>query len=126
MHSSDPDSKASSKISAARATSKSAEYDVRVKNKEDEVREREVFSTVENLISIRDQLKNSFSDTVSQRNIIKDRIELTGFNANSFAESSIDELIQLQKLLNSEKSLIISYFELLHQNQRLISYFRLS
>mgnify|MGYP003302818685 CR=1 FL=1 len=32
--------------------------------------------------------------------------------------------IQLQKLLNSEKSLIISYFELLHQNQRLINYFR--
>ena len=118
--------KASAKISAARATSKSAEYDVRVKNKEDEVREREVFSTVENLINIRDQLKNSFSDTISQRNIIKDRIELTGFNANSFAESSIDELIQLQKLLNSEKSLIISYFELLHQNQRLINYFRLN
>ena len=77
-------------------------------------------------MDIRDQLKNSFSDTVSQRNIIKDRIELTGFNANSFAESSIDELIQLQKLLNSEKSLIISYFELLHQNQRLINYFRLN
>ena len=84
-----------------------------------------MISAIESYVSIRNQLKNSFSDTVKQRGIILDRIDLTGFNAQLFVESSLDELIQLQKLLTTEKNLIDAYLRYLHQNQKLVSHFRL-
>ena len=117
--------RASAQISAAKASSKAAEHNIAIVKKEDEVTEKEVISAIESYLSIRNQLKNSFSDTVKQRGIILDRIDLTGFNAQLFVESSLDELIQLQKLLNTEKNLIDAYLRYLHQNQKLVSHFRL-
>ena len=112
--------RSSAKISGAKAKSKAARNSIDIERKNDLNSEAEYLSILESSMKSRNELYQAFTDTRKHREIIAKRIEVSGFAASNLAETALQEISQLQNLMQAENNLIIAYFGLLHQNQRLI------
>lgn len=111
------------KVNAAKAKSKSFLMDVDVDKKVSASIEKEILAKFNSAINARSQLLKAFEDTKSQRKIIENRINVSGFAASTLVNTSEKEIQQLQILLISEYDIISSYFELAHQRQILMNIF---
>ena len=114
------------KIQAARAKSDASKLDIEVERKLDDVVENEIITIIESSNKAIQKLKDAFLDTKKQRELINDRILLTGFSPINLVDASENELIQLQNLLETESRLLSSFYNLLHHNQALLAHFKLS
>ena len=112
--------RSSAKIAGSKAKSRAARDTIAIERKKDLNSEAEYLSILESATKSRKEIYQAFIDTKKQRDIIEKRIELSGFLASSLAESALNEIIQLQSLMESEKNLLSAYFGLLHQNQLLL------
>ena len=113
------------KINSAKAAAEASKNAINVSEKDDSVSESSLESEFENAISNRPIFLQSFNETVNQRKTIEDRLELSGFAANAFAEVVLNEITQLKTLLDNETQILDGYFALLHQNQQLNNKFRI-
>ncbi len=114
------------KIQAARAKSDASKLDIEVERKLDDVVENEIITIIESSNKAIQKLKDAFLDTKKQRELINDRILLTGFSPLNLVDASENELIQLQNLLETEARLLSSFYNFLHHNQALLAHFKLS
>jgi len=115
-----------SKVMAAKAKSNATKLDIEIERKYNDVIENEILTVIESSFKALNKLKDAFLDTKTQRMIINDRILLTGFSPLSLVDASENELIQLQILLETEAKLLSNYYSFLHNNQSLLSHFRLA
>ncbi len=113
------------KINSAKAAAEASRNAINVSEKDDNVSESSLQSEFENAINNRPIFLQSFNETVNQRSTIEDRLELSGFAANAFAEVVLNEITQLKTLLDNETQILDGYFALLHQNQQLNNKFRI-
>tara|TARA_B100001063_G_C16763110_1_gene557071 strand:- start:389 stop:1768 length:1380 start_codon:yes stop_codon:yes gene_type:complete len=112
-----------SKVNAAKAKSNAVLTDIDVDRKRTASIEKEIISKFDSALKARSQLLQAFLDTQNQREIIENRINISGFVANTLVTSAEKEIQQLQILLSSEYDLIMSFLELSHQNQALSNIF---
>ena len=113
------------KIKASEARAYAAKIDIDIEKKSDKITENEIIAIIESSNKAIEKLKEAYNDTKTQRNIINDRILLTGFSPTSLIDASENELAQLQILLETEFTMITKFYELLHHNQSLINHFKL-
>ena len=113
------------KIKASEAKAYAAKIDIDIEKKSDKITENEIIAIIESSSKAIDKLKEAYNDTKTQRNIISDRILLTGFSPTSLIDASENELTQLQILLETEFTMMTKFYELLHHNQSLINHFKL-
>ena len=118
--------RASAKISSSRAKEKASQINIDVERKNDAELETEIVNLIDSSFNIRLDIFNSFNDTRKQRQIIKERIEITDFSVDSYIDSGLEELNQLERFLSTEISLLHSYMMYLHQNRDLTSFIRIS
>ena len=118
--------RASAKISSSRANEKASQINIDVERKNDAELETEIVNLIDSSFNIRLDIFNSFNDTRKQRQIIKERIEITDFSVDSYIDSGLEELNQLERFLSTEISLLHSYMMYLHQNRDLTSFIRIS
>ena len=112
-------------INSAKAAAEASRNAINISEKDDLVNESSIDSKFENAINNRPIFLQSFNETVHQRKTLEDRIELSGFAANAFAEVVINEITQLKTLLDNENEIFGGYLALLHQNQQLNNKFRI-
>lgn len=108
-------------INSAKAASVGYKNAIDVAKKEDNVKESQILSNFNNAIDNRNNYLEAFNDTAMQRKIIQERIDISGFAANAFAEVTFNEINQLQTLLNNEGAILQGYMMIMHQNQQLIN-----
>jgi len=113
--------RSSARIQGAKAKSIAAKNSIDIEKKRDLNSEAEFVSVLDSALRSRNEFYLAYIDTKKQREIIARRIEASGFAATTLAETGLQEINQLRSLMESENSLIVSYFGLLHQNQRLIN-----
>ena len=118
--------RASAKISSSRAKEKASQINIDVERKNDAELETEIVNLIDSSFNTRLDIFNSFNDTKKQRQIIKERIEITDFSVDSYIDSGLEELNQLERFLSTEISLLHSYMMYLHQNRDLTSFIRIS
>ena len=118
--------RASAKISSSRAKEKASQINIDVERKNDAELETEIVNLIDSSFNIRLDIFNSFNDTRKQRQIIKERIEITDFSVDSYIDSGLEELNQLERFLSTEISLLHSYMMYLHQNRDLTSFIMIS
>ena len=112
-------------INSAKAAAEASRNAINISEKDDLVNESSIDSKFENAINNKSIFLQSFNETVNQRKTLEDRIELSGFAANAFAEVVINEITQLKTLLDNENEIFGGYLALLHQNQQLNNKFRI-
>ncbi len=113
--------RSSAKISGAKAKSRAVKNEIDIEKKNNLNKEAEFISILESSKQSRNEIYQGFIDTQKQREIIAKRIEVSGFVATSLAETALQEVNQLSSLIDSENNLLVAYFGLLHQNQKLIT-----
>ena len=118
--------RAGAKISSSKAKEKASRINIDVEKKTDDTLETEIVNLVASSINTRREIFNSFNDTKKQSRIIKERLEITDFSADSYVESALEELNQLERFLATESSLLHGYMLYLHQNRELTSLIRVS
>ena len=118
--------RATAKISAAKAKANASKMSIDIEKKTDEVSETEIINMVEGSHNTRKEFYLTYIDTKRQREIIGDRIDVTSFSTESYANSYLEEIFLLEKLINAEISMLHGYFLYLHQNRALSSHIRIS
>ena len=111
------------KVNAAKAKSRSYLMDIDVDKKNSASIEKEIQAKFFAAINARNQLLQAFNDTRSQRKIIENRINVSGFAATTLVNTAEKEIQQLQTLFSSEYDILLSYLELAHQRQMLMNLF---
>lgn len=111
-------------IQAAKAKARATKFQIEIEKKSSDKVENRIITVVESSIKAKNKLKDAYLDTQKQRQIINERILTSGFSPLSLIEASENELSQLQLLLQAEFDLMNGYYELMHNNQSLISTLR--
>ncbi len=112
-------------INSAKASSIGYKNAIDVAKKEDNIKESQILTNFNNAIDNRNNFLEAFNDTANQRKIIQERIDISGFAANAFAEVTFNEINQLQILLNNESVILQGYMMIMHQNQQLVNMLRI-
>tara|TARA_B110000008_G_scaffold279077_1_gene324779 strand:- start:15794 stop:17146 length:1353 start_codon:yes stop_codon:yes gene_type:complete len=116
----------SAKISASKAKANASKMSIDIERKTDEATENEIVNLIASSLNTRNEIYSSLNDTKIQAKIIKDRLDSTSFLPQSYVESGLQELNILERMLNTEISLLHGYFLYLHQNQLLNNHLRIS
>jgi hypothetical protein len=113
------------KINSAKAAAEGSRNAIDIAEKEDNIQESSLLSDFNNSIANRPIFLNSLKTTIEQRKTIQDRLELSGFAINAYAEVVLNEISQMKILIENESTLLQSYLSILHQNQQLNNTFRI-
>ena len=108
-------------INAEKAKSRATKFEIDIEKKSSDSRKNELLSTLESSYKALVKLKDAFNDTKKQREIIQQRILLSGFSPVSFLEVCENEINQLKILLETEYDIQSAYYYILHENQLLIN-----
>tara|TARA_B100000963_G_scaffold194636_1_gene169321 strand:- start:14850 stop:16202 length:1353 start_codon:yes stop_codon:yes gene_type:complete len=114
------------KISASKAKANASKMSIDIEKKTDEATENEIVNLIASSLNTRTEIYSSLKDTKIQAKIIKERLDSTSFLPQSYVESGLQELNILERMLNTEISLLHGYFLYLHQNQLLNNHLRIS
>ncbi len=112
----------SAKISSAKAKANASKMSIGIEQKLDDVKENEIVNIIESSQNTRVELYTSFLDTINQRKIVNDRIDVVSFSAEALVNSYIEEISLLENIIDTEINLLHGYFMYLHQNRTLISH----
>lgn len=115
----------SARISASKAKANASKMNIDIEKKTDEATENEIVNLIASSLNTRNEIFSSFEDTKRQGRIIRERLDSTNFSPQSFVESGLQEINLLQRILDTEISLLHGYFLYLHQNQLLNSHIRI-
>tara|TARA_B110000444_G_scaffold261018_1_gene310508 strand:+ start:6584 stop:7936 length:1353 start_codon:yes stop_codon:yes gene_type:complete len=118
--------RAGAKISAAAAKENAYKMSIDVERKKDDVQENEIVNLINSSLTIRSEILEAFEDTKNQRRIIKNRLDSTSFSPETYINSGLEEIGILTEVLNTEVTMVHSYFQFLHQNQKLNNYIRIN
>jgi outer membrane protein TolC len=114
------------KISASKAKANASKMSIDIEKKIDEATENQIVNLIESSLNTRNEIYSSLNDTKNQARIIKERLDSTSFLPQSYVESSLQQINLLERMLDTEISLLHGYFLYLHQNQLLNSYLRIN
>ena len=114
--------RASAKISSYEARAAAAKMYVDIERKKDDGIDAEVVSEIKASHKTRNDVYDTFSDTKTQRNIIRDRLEIIDFAPEAYIDTGLKELNQLERFLTTEVNLLDGYMQYLHQNRVLNSF----
>lgn len=115
----------SARISASKAKANASKMNIDIEKKTDEATENEIVNLIASSLNTRNEIFSSFEDTKRQGRIIRERLDSTNFSPQSFVESGLQEINLLQRILDTEISLLHGYFLYLHQNQLLNNHLRI-
>ena len=113
------------KINSAKSAAEASRKSISIARKEDQEMEYKIISDFNNAINNREIFLNSFNDTLTQRKAVQDRLELSGFVVNAFAEVIENEIAQIKNLLSNETQILYGHLLILHQNQMLNNVFKI-
>tara|TARA_B100000575_G_scaffold51626_1_gene38348 strand:- start:9388 stop:10728 length:1341 start_codon:yes stop_codon:yes gene_type:complete len=113
-------------IQAQKARSRASKFEIDIVKKDSKNRNNELITIIDNAFKTIEKLKVAFVDTQRQRNIIQDRILLSGFSPINLLDAYENEINQLKMLLETEFELLNGYYQFLHQNQLLINEVKIS
>tara|TARA_B100001540_G_scaffold316647_1_gene347083 strand:+ start:2303 stop:3646 length:1344 start_codon:yes stop_codon:yes gene_type:complete len=113
------------KINSAKSAAEASRKSISIARKEDQEMEYKIISDFNNAINNREIFLNSFNDTLTQRKALQDRLELSGFVVNAFAEVIENEIAQIKNLLSNETQILYGHLLILHQNQMLNNAFKI-
>ena len=113
-------------IQAKKARSRASKFEIDIEEKISDNKKNEFLTIIESSNKAVIKLKDALNDTKKQRNILEERILLTGFSPVSLLDVADNELAQLRLLLETEFDLLEGYYNILRHNQLLINKMKIS